>query len=67
MAKSSILEKTINFVVWLTGVIVSLAVGFGLIDGVLTVRWIPAVLTVISGWVVVVLTLLGLVLLLLKK
>jgi hypothetical protein len=67
MAKSSILEKTINLVIWLTGVIVSLAVGFGLIDKVLTVRWIPAALAVFAGWVVVVLTVLGLVLLLVKK
>ncbi len=62
MAKNSMLAKAINVIVWLTGVLVSLAVGFGMIDGVLTVRWIPAVVAIWAGWIVVVLTIVGLVL-----
>ena len=52
----------VNLAVWLTGVLVSLAVGFGMIDGILPVRWIPASVIVVAGWVVVVLTLVSVVL-----
>ena len=57
----------LHFIAWLTGVLVSLAVGFGMIDGVLSIRWIPNVVTVIVGWVVVVTTLVSLVLAIIKK
>ena len=58
-------STVLNFVAWLTGVIVSLAVGFGLIGGTLSVPYI-GIVNVISGWVVVVTTVLGVVLALLK-
>ena len=54
-------------VVWIVGVLVSLAVGFGMVDGILTVRYIPLIITVIAGWVVVVGTLLGLIIALVGK
>ena len=60
-------SKLLNFVAWLTGVLVSLAVGFGMIDKVLYVRWIPTVITVIAGWVVVITTLLGVILALVNQ
>ena len=41
-----------NLTVWLTGILVSLAVGFGMADGVLTIRWIPLIVTNIAGWIV---------------
>ena len=58
-------SKVLNFVAWLTGVIVSLAVGFGLIGGTLSVPYIGLV-NVIFGWIVIVTTLLGVILALLK-
>jgi len=58
-------SKVLNFVVWLTGVIVSLAVGFGLIGGTLSVPYIGLV-NVIAGWVVIVTTILGVILAILK-
>lgn len=61
MAKTSAMGKTINFVAWLTGVIVSLAVGTGLINGVLSVPYI-GIANVIAGWVVVILTIVGVIL-----
>jgi len=67
MAKESVLQKAINFIVWLTGILVSLAVGFGMTDGVLTVRWIPLTATIVAGWVVVILTVLGVILALAKR
>jgi hypothetical protein len=60
-------KSILNFVAWLTGVIVSLAVGFALIDGVLMVRWIPMIVTQIAGWVVVISTLVSAALALLKQ
>ena len=66
MAKKTGLSKALNFVVWLTGVIVSLAVGFALIGGTLSVPYI-GVVNVIAGWVVVATTLIGVVLAILHK
>jgi len=62
MAKGNAIGKLINFVAWLTGVLVSLAVGFGMIDKVLTVQWILPSITVLAGWIVVVLTIVGVIL-----
>lgn len=61
------MRDLLNLVVWVAGVIVSLAVGFALIDGVLGVRYIPVAVTAIAGWVVVILALLGVVLAILDR
>jgi hypothetical protein len=58
MAKTSGMSKLVTFIAWLTGVIVSLAVGFGLIDGVLAVPYIGMV-NAIAGWIVVIVTIVG--------
>jgi hypothetical protein len=49
----------INFVVWLVGVLVALAVGFGMVDGVLRIWFLPQIITIIAGWIVVIFTFLG--------
>lgn len=56
--------RVLNFVAWLTGVIVSLAVGFAMIGGTLTLPvWLGGdILAFIAGWVVIITTLLGAVL-----
>jgi hypothetical protein len=59
--------KLLNFVAWLTGVLVSLAVGFGMIGKTLTIWYLPAVVTQIAGWVVVVTTLVSAGLAILNK
>ncbi len=59
--------KVLNFVAWLTGVIVSLAVGFGMTGQTLTIPWIAPLITVIAGWVVVVTTLISVVLAILQQ
>ena len=58
------LRKLLGFVAWITGVIVALAVAFGMINGVLPLPiWLGgAGLAVIAGWVVVVTTILGVIL-----
>lgn len=68
MAKkgSNMMSGLLSFVAWLTGIIVSLAVGFALIGGTLAVPYI-GIVNVIAGWIVIITTLLGVVLALLKK
>jgi len=56
-----IFSKILNFIMWLTGVLVSLAVAFGMIDGILSIRFIPHVVLVVFGWIVVLTTLIGVI------
>ncbi len=58
--------RVLNFVAWLTGVIVSLAVGLALIDGTLNVPYL-GIVNVIAGWVVVITTLISVVLAVLNQ
>tara|TARA_Y100000310_G_C20703671_1_gene832483 strand:- start:17303 stop:17551 length:249 start_codon:yes stop_codon:yes gene_type:complete len=53
-----------TLIVWLAGVLVSLAVGFGMVDGTLNVEqlFIPVSVTQVVGWFVVILAILGVVL-----
>jgi hypothetical protein len=53
------LGSAIAFVLWVTGVLVALAVGFGMISETLSIPWLSSIITVSAGWVVVVLTLVG--------
>ena len=61
--------RVLNFVAWLTGVIVSLSVGFAMIGGTLSLPvWLGGqVLALIAGWVVVITTLIGVVLAILNQ
>ena len=61
--------RVLNFIAWLTGVIVSLAVGFAMMGGTLTLpTWLGGhVLAMIAGWVVVVTTLLSVVMAILSQ
>lgn len=67
MAKET--STILNIVVWLTGVIVSLAVGFGMIGATLTLpTWLGGdVVAMIAGWVVVITTLLSVILALIRQ
>ena len=58
---SNALTKVVSLVAWLTGVIVSLAVGFALIGGTLSVPVI-GMANEIAGWIVIVTTILGVIL-----
>ena len=63
--KESALSKVVTFVAWLTGVIVSLSVGFALIEGVLGLpAWLGGNVGVpeAAGWIVILTTLLGAIL-----
>lgn len=72
MAKQS--SKILNVVAWVTGVVVSLVVGFGMINGVLTLpNWLGGgtvagdFIVMAVGWIVVATTLVGAVLGLLNQ
>ena len=62
MAKTNAMGKTINFVAWLTGIIVSLAVGSALIEGTIAAPLVGSLINVVAGWIVVVLTVVGVIL-----
>jgi len=64
MAKQSTL---LNLVAWLTGVIVSLAVGFGMTGKTLTIPWLPVIITQIAGWIVIITTVISAVLAILRE
>ena len=55
-------NNLVGILVWIVGVISALAVGSGMIDGTLTIPAIPAIITVIAGWVVVVGAIISLIL-----
>ena len=59
----------LNFVVWLTGVLVSLSIGFAMIGGTLSLpSWLGgSTLAMIVGWIVVITTIVSAVLGLLQK
>jgi len=64
------LRALLTFIAWLTGVIVSLSVGFALINRVLTLpNWLGGTIgvPVVAGWVVVITTILSVVLALVHK
>ena len=67
MAKQK--QKILNFVAWLTGVIVSLTVGFAMIGGTLALpTWLGgSIVSMIAGYIVVITTAIGVVLAILKQ
>lgn len=50
MAKAGLM----SVITWIVGILVSLAVGSGMINGILGIPGIPAVVVVIGGWIVVI-------------
>ncbi len=62
LSTNALVHYVLHVLIWISGVLVALAVGFGMIDGVLSVRFIPVEITALAGWVVVVLTVLSVIL-----
>lgn len=56
-----------GLVTWIVGILVSLAVGSGMINGTLPIPGIPGIITVVAGWVVVVGAILSLILAIFNK
>lgn len=55
-------NSLVGLITWIVGILVSLAVGSGMISGTLSIPGIPAVVTAVAGWVVVVGAILSLIL-----
>ncbi|MEN7982550.1 MAG: hypothetical protein ABFQ65_03825 [Nanoarchaeota archaeon] len=74
MAKQKKNSFVLNLIAWVTGIVVSLVVGFGMINGTLGLpswlggsSYIGYMIVVIAGWIVVVTTLIGAVLAILQR
>jgi len=71
VSSTRLLSELWGLIVWLVGVLVALAVGFGMIgrNGVpiLKIMYIPDIVTVTAGWFVVILVLLGVLLKIIDK
>jgi len=69
LGKKGPLSAVVNLAVWLTGILVSLAVGFAMIDGILPLPiWLGgAIVAQAAGWIVVILTLVSVVLAIIDK
>ena len=65
MKQKSPLTKLLSFLIWLAGVMVSLAVGFALKNGILSVPHL-GIVNIIAGWVVIITTILGVLIALVK-
>lgn len=67
--EKGLIPRLFSLVIWITGVIVSLSVGFGMIGGTLSLpAWLGGdIVAMIAGWIVVITTLLGVVLAVLNK
>jgi len=67
MAKKN--SKVLGLIAWLTGIIVSLAVGFGMIGGTLILpEWLGgATVAMVAGWIVVITTTISVILAILKQ
>ena len=61
MTRGKPISNLVNLAAWLTGILVSLAVGFGMVSGTLTVPYIQPVIP-IAGWIVIILTLVSVIL-----
>jgi len=61
MAKTGLLDV----IMWIVGVLVSLAVGFGMTSGTLTVPYVQPIVP-IAGWIVVLGTVIGVILAIVK-
>lgn len=47
-------NNLMGVLMWIVGILVSLAVGSGMIDRTLSIPGIPEVITIIAGWIVVI-------------
>jgi hypothetical protein len=49
------------FLMWLLAIIIALAVGVSMINGTLAISFLPAIVAIVAGWIVVILTFLGII------
>lgn len=57
--KGKPMKKFWGFLMWLLAIIVALAVGLSMINGTLAITFLPAIVAIVAGWFVVILTFIG--------
>lgn len=71
MAKKTKVEEVTtslaSIIAWIVGVLVSLSVGSGMVSEVLTVPYIYPIITIVTGWIVIIGTILSVVMALFGK
>ncbi len=69
--RNSPLREVWGFMIWLVGVLVSLAVGFGMTDDTLKIPFLSqmggGVIVMAAGWIVVILAIIGVILKVIDK
>ena len=60
-------NSLVSILAWIVGILVSLSVGSGMIQNILTVPGIPNLVTGIAGWIVVVGSIISVVLAVFKR
>ncbi|MCH7850474.1 MAG: hypothetical protein IH845_02415 [Nanoarchaeota archaeon] len=60
-------NSLVSILAWIVGILVSLSVGSGMIQNILTVPGIPNLVIVIAGWIVVVGSIISVVLAVFKR
>ncbi|MEM4181834.1 MAG: hypothetical protein QXX68_01630 [Candidatus Pacearchaeota archaeon] len=57
------LDKVVSFLSWIVSILVSLSVGAGMATGILNLKviFIPLVVTIVTGWIVIIFTILSIV------
>ncbi len=62
-----VIMKLSSIIAWVVGVLVSLSVGSGMAYKVLTIPYVPPIVTIVAGWIVIVGTILGIIVALFEK
>lgn len=60
--KGNLKNNLLRFSTWLTGVIVSLMMGFAMINKYIIIPHIPILVVIVAGWAVIVITVLNIIL-----
>ncbi len=61
------LGNLISILLWFVGIIVTLSVGSGMIQGILSIPGIPLIVTQVAGWTVVVISIISVILAVFSK
>ncbi|MBS3088104.1 hypothetical protein J4226_05925 [Candidatus Pacearchaeota archaeon] len=56
-----------GILIWIVGVIISLTVGSAMINKTLLIPMIPAIVTIVSGWVVIIGSIISVILMIFNK
>ncbi|NCN99325.1 hypothetical protein COU62_02245 [Candidatus Pacearchaeota archaeon CG10_big_fil_rev_8_21_14_0_10_35_219] len=56
------IHSVIRFVLWVAGLLIGLAVGFGMVDGTLRILFLPLAITQLAGWLAIVAIVVGVIL-----